>query len=311
MIEREPDMQGFTVNRRIQFQPGRLMRIGGAHDALSARLLAEAGFPALWMSGFGLAAAQFAMPDINVVTMTESVEAARRAVAAVSIPVIVDADNGFGDVHNVARAVREYGQAGVAGICIEDNIFPKRCSLYPGAPRELISPQEMCEKLAVARRVADPYGMLVIGRVESLIAGLGAKDAVARARAYAEAGADAILIHACDFEPLREIAVSRYVPKPLVLVPTLFPAVSLAEVEACGFSAVIFANQLLRATVHAARAMLGPLLRAGALTDVDRYLCSVAEVGNLVGVPADWTAGAAKPPEPSPTCGPVPSPAKA
>jgi 2-methylisocitrate lyase-like PEP mutase family enzyme len=78
MIKREPYMKGFTVNRRIQFQPGRLMRIGGAHDALSARLLAEAGFPAIWMSGFGLAAAQFAFPDINLVTMTESVEAARR-----------------------------------------------------------------------------------------------------------------------------------------------------------------------------------------------------------------------------------------
>jgi len=294
-------MQGPGMNRRVQFRPGRLMRIGGAHDALSARLLAEAGFPAIWMSGFGLAAAQFAMPDINLVTMTESVEAARRAAAAVSIPVIVDADNGFGDVHNVARAVREYGQAGVAGVCIEDNIFPKRCSLYPGAPRELVTPQEMCEKLEVARRAAEPYGMLVIGRVESLIAGLGPEDAVARASAYAEAGADAILIHAGVFAPLREIAVSRRVSKPLVIVPTLFPNVSLAEMEACGFSAVIFANQLLRAMLLAGRSMLDALAQAGSPADVDRFLCSVADVGSLVGVPAEWSSGAAKPPEPSPT----------
>jgi len=159
----------------------------------------------------------------------------------------------------------------------------------------------MCDKLEAARRAADPFGMFLIGRVESLIAGLGPEDAVARANAYAEAGADAILIHGRAFAPLREIAVSRRVTKPLVLVPTLFPEVSLAEAEACGFGAVIFANQLLRATVHAARAMLEPLLRAGALTDVDRFLCSVADVNRLVGVPTEWNSGDAKPPEPSPT----------
>ncbi|MCX5656237.1 MAG: isocitrate lyase/PEP mutase family protein [Planctomycetota bacterium] len=299
------------MNRRIQFHPGRLMRIGGAHDALSARLLAEAGFPAIWMSGFGLAAAQFAFPDINLVTMTESVEAARRAATAAAAPLIVDADNGFGDARNVARAVREYGQAGVAGICLEDNVFPKRCSLYPGAPRELVTPQEMCDKLESDRRAADPFGMLLIGRVESLIAGLDPEDAVARANAYAEAGADAILIHGRAWAPLREIALSRRVPKPLVLVPTLFHDVSLAEVEACGFSAVIFANQLLRATVHAARAMLGPLLRAGALTDVDRFICPVADINHLVGVPAEWDSAAGTASKPPTARGPVPSRAKA
>lgn len=287
------------MNRRIQFQQGRLMRIGGAHDALSARLLAEAGFPAVWLSGFGLAAAQFAFPDINLITMTESVEAARRAAAAVTVPVIVDADNGFGDARCAARAVREYGQAGVAGVCIEDNLFPKRCSLYAAAPRELVPLPEMCEKLEAARRAADPFGMLLIGRVESLITGLGPEDAVARATAYAEAGADAILIHGRAFGPLREIALSRRVPRPLVLVPTLFPEVSLAEVEACGFAAVIFANQLLRAAVHAARAMLGPLLRAGALADADRFLCSVADVNRLVGVPEGWDAAAGEPSKPA------------
>ena len=304
-------MQGPGVNRRVQFQPGRLMRIGGAHDALSARLLAEAGFPAIWMSGFGLAAAQFAFPDINLVTMTESVEAARRAATASAVPLIVDADNGFGDARNVARAVREYGQAGVAGICLEDNVFPKRCSLYPGAPRELVPLPEMCDKLESARRAAEPFGMLLIGRVESLIAGLDSEDAVARANAYAEAGADAILVHGRAFAPLREIALSRRVAKPLVLVPTLFSDVSLAEVEACGFAAVIFANQLLRATVHAAQAMLGPLLRAAALTDVDRFLCPVLDVNRLVGVPAEWDAAAGNPPKPPTACGSVPSPAKA
>src|SRR5262249_17279256 len=129
----------------LQFPAGQLLKIGGAHDALSAVLLERAGFPALWVSGFALSAAQFAMPDVNLVPMTESVDATRRMCESVKVPVIVDADNGFGDANNVMRAVREYGMAGASGVCIEDNTFPKRCSLYPGAPRELISIEEMSD----------------------------------------------------------------------------------------------------------------------------------------------------------------------
>src|SRR5882757_582693 len=145
----------------LQFRPGEFLKIGGAHDALSAVLLERAGFPALWVSGFAVSAAQFAMPDVNLVSMTESVDATRRICESVSVPVIVDADNGFGDATNAARAVREYGLAGAAGVCIEDNTFPKRCSLYPGAPRELISIEEMCLKLAAAKRAAAPFGIML------------------------------------------------------------------------------------------------------------------------------------------------------
>src|SRR5262245_61988377 len=129
-----------SANRagRLKLNAGRLLRIGGAHDALSACLIEQAGFPAIWLSGFGVSAAHFALPDANLITMTESVDAARRVAVSVNIPVIVDADNGFGDPLNAARAVREYGAAGAAGICIEDNVFPKRCSLYASAPRELL-----------------------------------------------------------------------------------------------------------------------------------------------------------------------------
>src|ERR1035437_953573 len=193
---------------KLRLQPGQFLKIGGAHDALSAVLLERAGFPALWVSGFGLSAAQFAMPDVNLVSMTESVDATRRICEAVRIPVIVDADNGFGDETNAYRAVREYGMAGAAGVCIEDNTFPKRCSLYPGAPRELVSIAEMCLKLQAAKRAAEPFGVVLIGRVESLIADLGPEDAIKRANAYADAGADIVLIHSKKFAPLRDIAKS-------------------------------------------------------------------------------------------------------
>src|ERR1043165_133496 len=146
-----------TLKSRLQLQAGQFLKVGGAHDALSAVLLERAGFSALWVSGFAVSAAQFAMPDVNLFSMTESVDATRRICEAVQVPVIVDADNGFGDATNAMRAVREYGLAGAAGVCIEDNTFPKRCSLYPGAPRELISIEEMCGKLSAAKRVAPAF----------------------------------------------------------------------------------------------------------------------------------------------------------
>ncbi len=219
-------MPAARAAKRLQLTPQRLLRVAGAHDALSACLVERAGFPAVWLSGFGVSAAQFAFPDANLVTLSESVEAARRVTSCVNIPVIVDADNGFGDALNAARALREYGRAGVAGACLEDNAFPKRCSLYAGAPRQLLPVGDMCEKLAAARRAADRFDLLLIARVESLIAGLDSQDAITRAHAYAEAGADALLIHARSFAPLRQIAASGRIKKPLVIVPTLFPEVS-------------------------------------------------------------------------------------
>src|SRR5260221_11618352 len=110
-----------TNETRIHLKPGHFLKIGGAHDALSAVLLERAGFPAGWVSGFALSAAQFAMPDVNLVTMTESVDATRRICEAVKVPVIVDADNGFGDATNTQRAVRDYGFAGGRGALLQDH----------------------------------------------------------------------------------------------------------------------------------------------------------------------------------------------
>src|SRR5262245_19204699 len=113
----------------------------GAHDALSARLAARAGFDAIWASGFGISAVQ-AVPDANILTLTETLEAVRRIVDAVDIPVIADCDNGYGNAINVMRTAAEFERAGAAGICIEDNELPKRCSFYAGVRRDLVGVQE-------------------------------------------------------------------------------------------------------------------------------------------------------------------------
>lgn len=275
----------------LQFRAGAFLKIGGAHDALSAVLLERAGFPALWVSGFALSAAQFAMPDVNLISMTESVDATRRMCESVKIPVIVDADNGFGDATNATRCVREYGMAGAAGVCIEDNTFPKRCSLYPGAPRELVSIPEMCTKLTAAKRAAESFNMLLIGRVESLIADLGVADAIERANAYADAGADAVLIHSKKFAPIREIAMSGKLKRPLVLVPTLFGDTSFEEMAACGVAGAIYANQMLRSMVHSCQPLAKQLLASGSLSELDGNLSTVSDINKLVKVPDGWSEG--------------------
>jgi phosphoenolpyruvate phosphomutase len=290
-------MSGLSQSR-VQLNPGAFLKIGGAHDAMSAVLLERAGFPALWVSGFALSAAQFAMPDVNLVSMTESVDATRRICESVKVPVIVDADNGFGDATNAMRCVREYGMAGAAGVSIEDNTFPKRCSLYPGAPRELISIEEMCQKLKAAKRSAEPFGMLLIGRVESLIADLGSADAIERANAYADAGADAVLIHSKKFEAIREIAASGKLKRPLIVVPTLFGDTPFHEMAACGIAGAIYANQMLRSMVHSCQPLAERMLKAGSLSELDSTLSAVSDINKLVKVPDGWsgeTTGQATP----------------
>jgi phosphoenolpyruvate phosphomutase len=245
------------------------------------------------MSGFSLSAAQFAMPDMNLVSLTESAEATRRICEAVRVPVIVDADNGFGDETNVFRAVREYGLAGAASVCIEDNVFPKRSSLYPGAPHELVSIDQMCLKLREAKRAAGAFAILIIGRVESLIANLGVADAITRANAYADAGADLVLIHSKSFAPLKEIMATGKLKRPLIVVPTLFPDTSFAEMAACGIAGAIYANQTLRAMVRACEPLARKMLVARALSDLDDMLVTVSDINKLVKVPTGWSESVA------------------
>src|SRR5438128_10224645 len=193
----------------------------GAHDALSAKLAEEAGFDAIWASGFGISAVQ-AVPDANILTLTETLDAVRRIVDAVDIPVIADCDNGYGNAINVMRTAGEFERAGAAGICIEDNEFPKRCSFYAGVRRGLVPAEEHARKVEAAIAARREGSFLVIARTEALIAGLGQEEALRRARAYANAGADAVLVHskAHDFTELRAFAAVWDHPVPLVAVPT-------------------------------------------------------------------------------------------
>jgi phosphoenolpyruvate phosphomutase len=271
--------------RELLRRPGAIVAVG-AHDALSARLIERAGFDAVWASGFAISAAQFALPDANLLTMTENLDIIRQMIRATELPVIADIDNGYGNAVNVMRTIIEYEAAGVAAISLEDNIFPKRCSFYSGVQRELVSIEEHCGKIRAAKRAQRSPDFMVIARTETLIAGWGMEEALRRATAYAEAGADAILIHskAPTAVEVTEFARRWSRDTPLVLVPTTYASTPLREMEATGFKIVIFANHPVRAAITAMKHTLAMLRREGTASLLDPHIASLEEVYDLVGV---------------------------
>jgi phosphoenolpyruvate phosphomutase len=260
----------------------------GAHDALTAKLIGDHGFDAVWVSGLGVATMAHALPDLNLTTMSEALAAAQRIDAATELPVIADCDNGFGGVGNVVRTLVEYERAGIAAISIEDNLFPKRNSLLGAeTKRELIPMAEQARRLRAAKRAQVTDDFVLIARVESLIAGHGVQDACARADAYVEAGVDAILIHSRD-KTLAEIdgflsSWKGFGSIPLVAVPTLFPTFSAEQLYQRGFNLVILANQPMRAAVGAIESTLAALAVAGRASDVESSIVPVDHIFDLVG----------------------------
>jgi len=259
----------------------------GAHDAMSAQLIEQFGFDAIWVSGFGVSTMTYAVPDLNLVTMTEALEAAVRMDAATNLPVVADCDNGFGGFSNVIRTVKEYERAGIAGICVEDNLFPKRNSLYKGeANRDLIPVAEQARRIRAGKAAQESKSFVFIARVEALIAGLGVAEACRRADAYVEAGADAILIHSKD-KTLSEIEgfLAQWQGRgkvPLVAVPTLFPSFSIEQLHAKGFQMIIWANQPMRAAVRAMEDTLRTLQEQKFAAAVDPAIASVSHIFDLV-----------------------------
>jgi phosphoenolpyruvate phosphomutase len=267
-------------------QAGPLL-VAGAHNPLSARLVEEAGFHAVWASGFEISASQ-GVPDANILSFSENLEIARGIAQAIGIPVIADCDSGFGNAVNVVRTVREYEAAGVAGICLEDNIFPKRCSFYSGSRRELVSAEEHAGKIRAAKAAQQDPDTFIIARTEALIAGWGQAEALRRAGAYADAGADAVLIHSKSktLDELAEVARKWDRETPLVIVPTIFPEASADDCSEAGFKIVIFANHGLRASIRAMQETLGTLRRTRRIADVEPGIVPLEEVYRLVGVSA-------------------------
>lgn len=273
-----------TSKLRARLNGGEICVWSGAHDALSARLVEEAGFDGVWASSFGISLSSRCVPDIDLVTVTETLDIVRNMVSAVSIPVIADCNAGFGNAINVMHMMRDFERAGVAGVCIEDNAFPKCCSLYDRDHRVLASREEMAGKIraAVSARV-DP-DLVIIARVESLIAGRGVASALRRAQAYAEAGADAVVVHSKTWDLLEQFLGVWDHRCPLVAIPTLYNHVSLADLTRYGYRIAIFPNQAIRAAVQAMRLTLKTLKETGVGRSVDSLTAPLSEINELAGL---------------------------
>jgi phosphoenolpyruvate phosphomutase len=257
--------------------------LAGAHDGLTARLVEEAGFDAVWASGFEISASH-GVPDASILTMTDLLAAARQMRQATTLPIVADCDGGFGNAINVIHMVRVYEQAGVTALCIEDRPFPKRCSFYDQTGAALTPVDEQALKIRAACEARADRDTVIIARTEALVLGAGVDEALARAHAYADAGADALLIHSNRPTAEEVLAFARAWtrPLPLVAVPTTYADADLDTLWAGGFRMVIFANHGLRAAIRSVRETLCELRASGRARSVEDRIATLGDVFKLV-----------------------------
>jgi 2-methylisocitrate lyase-like PEP mutase family enzyme len=278
------------VNRRQllkQFlKRNKLLVAPGCFDGLSARLVQEAGFEAVYLSG-GAIARSMGIPDIGLVTMSEVIERAAQVVSAVNVPVIADADTGYGNAINLVRTVREYERAGVAAIHIEDQITPKRCGHLEG--KEVIPLAEMEKKLEAALASRTEADFCIIARTDAR--GVhGFDDAVKRARAFAKLGVDAVFVEAPQSEAELE-EIPRAVPGVPLLVNVFkggkTPMLPVERLQQMGYRIAIYPSETQRATIYAMRQILALLKREGTTEQMDEVLTTFKERDKIVGLD-DW-----------------------
>ena len=277
---------------RERLAAGGLVTVMAAHNPLSARLAEEAGFDGVWASGFELSAA-YGVPDASLLSFTQHLDMTRAMIEQIGIPLIADLDTGYGNAINAGHVVSAYARAGAAAVVIEDKTFPKDTSLLAGARQELVRIEEFQGKIEAARAAGGGHDLVVIARTEALIADLGLAEALRRGAAYAEAGADLVLIHSKRKTPDEIVAFTEAWPgtAPLVIVPTAYPELTEAKVRALGkIAVVIYANHAVRAAVSAMRETFAAIRRDGGIHRVDRHIASVEDIFDLQRVAAMKTA---------------------
>ena len=256
----------------------------GAYDALTARLIEQAGFPAIYMTGFGTSASLLGRPDVGLLTMSQMVDNARRIAQAVDVSVIADADTGYGNPLNVIRTVQEYELAGVSAIHIEDQVMPKKCGHMEN--KQVIAAAEMTEKIYAAVEARSSSDFLIIARTDAR-AVEGLDSALRRARAYREAGADILFVEAPQNED--EVAqVARAFPN----VPLLFnwaeggktPPLLLARLKELGYRIIIFPISALLTAAKAVREILAEIKAEGTPRRIFADGSSFREFNEMIGL---------------------------
>jgi len=259
-----------------------IIKVGGAFDAMSAKLVENNGFDAVWAGSFSISATH-ALPDASILTMTEFFDVASNMSSTCEIPIIADCDTGYGGPSNVHHMVRKYENAGISSICIEDKTFPKQNSLLENGKNDLLSEKEFVAKILAAKEARIDKNFIIIARVEALISGAGMNEALKRATAYENAGADAILIHSKQNTPdeIFEFTDSWKGSAPIVVVPTTYDSVKISELESHKIKMVIYANQTLRIAHMAMTRLLKELIKAESISDVKDKLSTMQDIFSL------------------------------
>jgi 2-methylisocitrate lyase-like PEP mutase family enzyme len=270
--------------RELLRQPG-VIRSLGAHDVFTARLIEAAGLETVFLGGFGTSASLLGLPDVGFLTLTEMADAVRRMALRLSIPVVADGDTGHGDLHNVVRTVREFEQAGAAGVLLEDQVTPKRCGHFEG--KAIIPADEMVLKLRAALDVRRAPDFVIIARTDAR-AVEGIDGAITRANRYAEVGADVCFIEAP--QSLGELRrIPREVRHPLLvnmLTGGVTPILPVSELGQMGYKIVVCPIESLLVAGAAVRRLIDALLSRGRVDEGSGDMMTFAEVKKLLGLDA-------------------------
>jgi len=258
--------------------------VPGAYDAFSAKILKQAGFKVVYMTGSGVTASLTGMPDVGILTMTEMVNQARNIVNAIDLPLICDADNGYGNPINVIRTVKEYERAGVAGIHIEDQVAPKKCGHFKG--KQIISAEEMVKKIEAAIYAREDNDFLLIARTDARSV-KGLDEALERARLYAEAGADMIFV-----ESPQSIDELRIISDKLSDIPLLVnmveggktPTLPFEDFQEMGFKIVLYPTSGIRAVAKILQELAGHLYRCKDTKDFEDRLVTFEGRNQITGL---------------------------
>ena len=267
---------------RKKLEGNSIIKVGGAFDAMSAKLVENNGFDAVWAGSFAISAVH-ALPDASILTMSEFFDAASNMSSTCEIPIIADCDTGYGGPNNVRHMVQKYENAGISSICIEDKTFPKQNSLLENGKNDLLSQKEFVAKILAAKEARNDKNLIIIARVEALISGAGMNEALKRATAYEKAGADAILIHSKQKTPdeIFEFTDSWKGSVPIVVVPTTYDSVKISELESHKIKMVIYANQTLRVAHMAMTRLLEDMIKVDHISDIKDKMSTMQDIFDL------------------------------
>jgi phosphoenolpyruvate phosphomutase len=271
---------------RNYLNSGKLIRAVGAHDGLSAKLIGEAGFETVWASGLEISTS-FGVPDANILTMTQFLSRAAQMNQSTSLPIIADCDTGFGNVNNAIHMAEQYESHGISAVCIEDKQFPKVNSFIKGR-QDLADISEFVGKIKAIKNTQKDKNLILISRIEALIAGWGMEEALKRGFSYADAGSDAILIHSKNKSPeeikefIKEFRKKKNTP--IVLVPTTYIEFNEAEMQKLGVNIVIYANHVLRSRIKSQKEILNVLSKDKKLKNVEKMIAPLKDALQLSGL---------------------------